>query len=210
MEIKYLFKGIVIGVAIAAPVGPIGFLCLKMSLSHGFRAGLVTGLGAATADAFYGFAAGFSLTFITDFLLHGKAWLHISGGLFLCVLGLQTLKKRALDVQHSRAPFSGYLCAYVATLLFTLTNPMTVMAFMGIFAGLGIGLKHNGYAASAALVVGVFAGSALWWTVLAAASATAGKRLNREITEKINIVAGATLILFGIWTLGCVVARLIS
>nr|WP_319392523.1 LysE family transporter [uncultured Desulfobacter sp.] len=210
MEIKYLFKGIVIGVSIAVPVGPIGLLCVKRSLSHGFRAGLVTGLGAATADAFYGFVAGFSLTFITDFLLDKKPWLHILGGLFLCVFGLQTLKKRALEVQYSSAPFSGYLRAYVATLLLTLTNPMTVMAFMGIFTGLGIGLKHNGYAASATLVIGVFAGSALWWTALAAVTETAGKRLNRGFTEKINIVTGTILILFGMWTLGCVVTRLIS
>ena len=206
MEIKYLLKGIVIGVSIAAPVGPIGLLCIKRSLTHGFRAGLVTGLGAATADAFYGLIAGFSLTFITDFLLGMKIWLHVMGGLFLCFLGLQTLKKRALESQDSDVVFSGYVRAYVSTLLLTLTNPMTIMAFMGIFVGLGIGLKHNnGYAASTMLVIGVFAGSSLWWTVLASASARAGKRLNREMTEKINMVAGMILIVFGIWILRGVV-----
>nr|WP_319490661.1 LysE family transporter [uncultured Desulfobacter sp.] len=206
MEIKYLLKGIVIGVSIAAPVGPIGFLCIKRSLTHGFRAGLVTGLGAATADAFYGLIAGFSLTFITDFLLGMKIWLHVMGGLFLCFLGLQTLKKRALESQDSNAAFSGYVRAYVSTLLLTLTNPMTIMAFMGIFVGLGIGLKHNnGYAASTMLVIGVFAGSSLWWTVLASASARAGKRLNREMTEKTNMVAGMILIVFGVWILRGVV-----
>lgn len=205
MEIKYLFTGIVIGVSIAAPVGPIGFLCVKRSLNHGFRAGLVTGLGAATADAFYGFAAGCSLTFITEYLLRMTTWLHVMGGLVLCFLGLQTLRKEASDSQKFDPPFSGYVCSYVSTLFFTLTNPMTIMAFMGIFTGLGIGASDSGYAAWVILVTGVFGGSALWWTLLASASATAGTHLDRGCTEKINIVTGTFLILFGIWTIGRVV-----
>jgi len=206
MEIKYLLKGIVIGVSIAAPVGPIGFLCIKRSLIHGFRAGLVTGLGAATADALYGVAAGFSLTCITNVLLDMKIWLHVMGGLFLCGLGLQTLKKKVSGPQNQGAQFSGYIRSYVSTLLITLTNPMTILAFMGIFAGLGIGVENNGYAASATLVVGVFCGSGLWWVTLASATAMAGKRLNHGFTEKINIVTATILILFGVWALVLAVA----
>ncbi|MCG8549971.1 MAG: LysE family translocator [Desulfobacterales bacterium] len=201
MEIQYLLKGIVIGVSIAAPVGPVGLLCIKRSLNHGFLAGFVTGLGAAAADAFYGFAAGFSLTCITDFLLNINARLHIIGGLFLSFLGLTTVKKKASGFQNSDAPFSGYVGCFVSTLFFTLTNPLTIMAFMGIFSGLGIGGANNGYAASATLVGGVFSGSALWWLTLASVTAMAGKSLNHGFTGKINIVAGSILIFFGVWAL---------
>nr|WP_320189698.1 LysE family transporter [uncultured Desulfobacter sp.] len=201
MEIQYLLKGIVIGVSIAAPVGPIGLLCIKRSLDHGYFAGFVTGLGAATADAIYGFAAGFSLTVMTEFLLNLESSFHIIGGLFLCFWGLTTLKKKAADFQNSDAPFSGHVRAYVSTLFFTLTNPMTIMAFMGIFSGLGVGTAQNGYLASASLVIGVFSGSALWWLTLASATAMAGKRLNHGFTEKINIVTGTILILFGVGAL---------
>lgn len=201
MQIKYLLQGIVIGFSIAAPVGPIGLLCIRRSLNYGFLAGLVTGLGAATADAFYGFAAGFSLTFITGFLLNMKSLLHMMGGLFLCFLGWQSLKRKPADSQNSDSPFSGYIRSYVSTLFLTLTNPMTIMAFIGIFAGLGISAADNGYMASATLVAGVFSGSALWWLVLASATAMAGKRLNHGFTEKINILTGIVLILFGVWAL---------
>ena len=205
MEIKYLLKGLILGFSIAAPVGPIGLLCIKRSLTHGFFAGLVTGLGAATADAFYGVAAGFSLTFITTLLLNMTFELHMAGGLFLCFLGWQALKKKAAAPQNPDSPFPGYLRAYVSTLFLTLTNPMTIMAFMGIFAGLGIGGAGNGYAASAALVAGVFSGSALWWVTLACVTAMAGKRLNPGFIEKINMLTGILLILFGMWALGSIV-----
>lgn len=205
MEIKYLLKGVVIGFSIAAPVGPIGLLCIKRSLNHGFFAGFITGLGAATADAFYGFAAGFSLTFITGLLLTMKRGLSITGGLFLCFLGWHSLKKKTPESQTCHAPFPGYVRSYVSTLFLTLTNPMTIMAFMGIFAGLGISTADNGYAASITLVAGVFSGSALWWVILACATAMAGRRLNHGLTEKINILTGIILILFGGWALVSVV-----
>lgn len=202
MEIQYLFKGVAIGVSIAAPVGPIGLLCIKRSLSHGFPAGLATGLGAATADAFYGFAAGFSLTFVTGFLLDMKHLLHIIGGLFLCFLGTATLKKKTSDFQTPNSLFSGYVRSYASTLFLTLANPMTIIAFMGIFSGLGIGTAENGYAASAMLVIGVFSGSALWWLTLAFVTAAACRHLDHGFTEKINIITAVVFILFGIWALG--------
>lgn len=205
MELKYLLKGIIIGFSIAAPVGPIGLLCIKRSLNHGFWAGLVTGFGAATADMLYGFAAGFSLTFITGFLLDMKFALHIIGGFFLCFFGWQSLKKRGTDARGGDVVFSGYVRSYVSTLFLTLTNPMTIMAFMGIFAGLGIGASNNGYAASATLVAGVFSGSALWWLALSSATALAGKRLDQGFTEKINIATGIVLILFGVWALASII-----
>ena len=201
MEIKYLLKGLIIGFSIAAPVGPIGLLCIKRTLAHGSLAGLATGLGAATADACYGFVAGFGLTFITGFLLEMKTGLHIAGGLFLCILGFKALKKKNAGLNSQDTAFSGYLTSYVSTLFLTLTNPMTIMAFMGIFAGLGIVAAGNGYARSMTLVSGVFLGSALWWLMLSLGTTLAGSRLSKKLEEKINLLVGVILILFGVWNM---------
>ncbi|WP_022666766.1 LysE family translocator [Desulfospira joergensenii] len=201
MEIKYLIKGIVIGFSIAAPIGPIGLLCIKRSLARGPAAGLVTGLGAATADAFYGFVAGFGLTFITGFLLNMKTELHTIGGLFLCFLGWQALKPGTGSKEGTDSDFKGYPMSYLSALVLTLTNPMTIMAFMAIFAGLGLAASDNGYTASAILVAGVFTGSALWWILLTFGTARLGTRLSRNIQEKTNRITGIVLILFGVWAL---------
>lgn len=201
MEINYLIKGIVIGFSIAAPVGPIGLLCIKQSMTHGPVAGLVTGLGAATADAFYGFVAGFGLTLITGFLLSMKTQLHIIGGGFLVVMGWRTLKHRPVKKAGPDSDFKGYALSYVSALFLTLTNPMTIMAFMAIFAGLGLAASENGYAASCILVAGVFTGSTLWWIFLTLGTARLGRRLSYGLQEKMNRATGIILILFGIWAL---------
>ncbi len=201
MEIKYLLKGIIIGFSIAAPVGPIGLLCIKRTLAHGPMAGLATGLGAATADACYGFVAGFGLTFITGLLLNMKTEFHIIGGIFLVFLGCQTLKKKNADLNSRNHEFKGYYLSYVSTLFLTLTNPMTIMAFMGIFAGLGIGTENNGYTQAATLVAGVFSGSALWWVTLSAGTALLKRHLSLNFQNKINSLTGIILIIFGLWAI---------
>lgn len=99
MTITYLLKGLVIGFAIVAPVGPIGVLCIRRSLVQGRLYGLFSGLGAAAADAVYGFIAAFGLTVITSFLLDYKLWLQLIGGLFLCYLGMQTLLSKPAEYQ---------------------------------------------------------------------------------------------------------------
>lgn len=102
MELSLLFKGMIVGLSIAAPVGPIGVLCIRRTLAGGRVAGLLSGLGAATADAVYGSIAGFSLTFISSFLISQQAWIRLVGGIFLCYLGVRTF----LSQPASRTPGS--------------------------------------------------------------------------------------------------------
>lgn len=201
MEIKYLIKGIVIGFSIAAPIGPIGLLCIKRSMVRGPAAGLVTGLGAATADAFYGCIAGFGLTFITGFLLDMKTELHVIGGLFLCFMGWQTMRQKPRRQNEPDSAFKGFSLSYLSALFLTLTNPMTIMAFMAIFAGLGLAGSENGYTSSSILVAGVFTGSSLWWIILTFGIARLGQRLSQNIQERTNRLTSIVLILFGIWAL---------
>src|SRR6478735_6371119 len=90
MDLGFFLKGLVLGFSIAAPVGPIGVLCIRRSLAEGRVVGFVSGLGAATADAFYGAVAAFGLTFISALLVSQQLWLRAIGGAFLCYLGVKT------------------------------------------------------------------------------------------------------------------------
>lgn len=197
MEIGFLLKGIVLGFSIAAPVGPIGILCIRRTLAEGRLTGLAIGLGAATADAFYGIIAGFGVTFISSFLLDRGTWLRLIGGGFLCYLGVKTFLAEPADAVAPDGD-RGALGAYLSAVFLTLTNPMTILAFVGVFAGLGIADAAHGYVASGLLVLGVFTGSALWWLALTGGVSLFRARFNRLFLRWLNRVSGGVLVLFGL------------
>jgi threonine/homoserine/homoserine lactone efflux protein len=196
-----LLKGMGLGLAIAAPVGPIGLLCIRRSLTQGQRMGLVTGLGAATADGIYGCIAGFGLTAVADVLVAQAQGLQLVGGLFLCYLGVSTLRAdpatEAAQVS-SRGQGRALWGAYVSTLCLTLTNPATILSFIAIFAGLGIVGSGQSWSASLALVVGVFLGSALWWLCLSWGVTVFSQRLTAPRLKWLNRLAGAAIFAFGV------------
>jgi threonine/homoserine/homoserine lactone efflux protein len=199
MDSTLLLKGLAIGFSIAAPVGPIGVLCIRRSLAHGPAAGLAAGLGAATADALYGSIAAFGLTTLSSRLVANQAWLALIGGAFLCYLGVRTFFSRpAAEAASVRG--DGLLATYASTLLLTLTNPATILSFVAVFAGFGIGAGAD-YRAAAALVAGVFAGSALWWIVLSGSVGALRTRVGTSSMQLLNRVSGAVLFTFGVLAL---------
>jgi len=200
MDTKFLLKGILLGFSIAAPVGPIGVLCIRRTLTDGWASGLVSGLGAATADAFYGSVAGFGLTFISSLLLGQRTWLSLIGGLFLCYLGVRTLLSKPAETAAS-ASGKGLLGSYVSTLFLTLTNPMTILSFAAIFTGVGITNSAGDYTSSALLVGGVFIGSTLWWLTLAGGASLFRDRFNTNSLRWINRISGVVLTVFGLLSL---------
>ena len=163
--ILFLLKGLAIGFAIAAPVGPIGVLCIRRTFAEGRLTGFVTGLGAATADAFYGAVAGFGLTAVSGFLIGFQQELRLAGGLFLCALGAKTFFAKPAATA-ARMTGKGLAQAYLTTVVLTLTNPATILSFAAVFAGAGLGQHGTGTAEALALVSGVFLGSAGWWLAL--------------------------------------------
>ncbi|MBU0969896.1 MAG: LysE family transporter [Proteobacteria bacterium] len=204
MEFEFLIKGIVIGFSIAAPVGPIGILTIQRSLTHGPLAGLATGFGAATADAIYGCVAGFGITAVSFWLFSFQTWLLLAGGLFLCGLGLATLRKTPpAQGENQRAPvFRGYGLAYLSALFLTLTNPVTILSFMAIFAGLGLGASTDQSVGGAiSLVLGVFIGSCMWWMMLTLGVGQLKQKLATGFQGMINRAAGVVLLAFGAWAL---------
>jgi threonine/homoserine/homoserine lactone efflux protein len=197
MDLSFLLRGLLIGFSIAAPVGPIGVLCIRRTLAAGRAVGLVSGLGAATADAIYGCIAGFGLTFISNFLIGQQVWLRLLGGGFLCYLGLRTFLSRPAE-QAASAPGKGLVGAYASTFFLTVTNPMTILSFAAIFAGLGAGGASGNYVSATVLVVGVFIGSALWWFLLSGGVSLFRRRLNSHALRWVNIISGLIIMGFGL------------
>jgi len=200
MDISFLLRGILIGFSIAAPVGPIGVLCIRRTLADGRAAGLVSGLGAATADALYGCIAGFGLTLISNFLVSQQVWLRLVGGLFLCYLGVKTLLSKPA-AQAAVAKGSGLLGAYASTFLLTVTNPVTIIAFAAVFAGLGLANTSGNYGAAGVLVAGVFLGSALWWLLLSGGVGLLREKFNTAGLLWVNRISGVIITGFGLLAL---------
>ncbi|MBE2197741.1 MAG: LysE family translocator [Anaerolinea sp.] len=193
-------QGFLFGLAIAAPVGPIGLLCIQRSLNHGRFAGFISGLGAATADALYGSMAAFGLSMVTGFLLAQQEWLQLGGGLFIVYLGLRTLLAQRTLLSQRDAQLDGQTKLagmYTSTLLLTLSNPVTILSFTAVFAGFGLGSGAQSPGGAAALVLGVFTGSALWWFTLSALVGLLRGRLQTPALRLINRTAGVMLLLFG-------------
>lgn len=198
MDIGFFLKGLAIGFSIAAPVGPIGVLCIRRTLADGRTAGLASGLGAATADGVYGCVAGFGLTFISDKLISQQLWFRLIGGGFLCYLGLKTLLARPAE-QAAPAGSDGLIGAYISTFFLTLTNPLSIFAFAAIFAGLE-GASGN-YVSAGALVLGVFIGSALWWLTLSTGVSLFRTKVTPHGLRWVNRISGLIITGFGLLAL---------
>jgi threonine/homoserine/homoserine lactone efflux protein len=200
MEASLLLQGLIIGFSIAAPVGPIGVLCIRRTLANGRAAGLVSGLGAATADAVYGCIAGFGLTFISSLLIDQQEWLKLIGGVFLCCLGIRTLLSHPSE-RAAAAGGMGLAGAYVSTFLLTLTNPTTILSFVAVFAGLGLASMGGDYRSALVLVLGVFGGSALWWLLLSGGVGAFRSRFDTRALRWVNRLSGVVIGAFGLFAL---------
>jgi threonine/homoserine/homoserine lactone efflux protein len=201
MEIEFLLRGIAIGFSIAAPVGPIGVLCIRRTLAEGRAVGFVSGLGAASADSFYGAIAGFGLTAVSGFLVDQQTWLRLVGGAFLVVLGVKTFRTRPAEQAASTRRHNGLPGAYASTLALTLTNPATILAFVAIFAGLGIAESGTDYRSALLLVTGVFGGSAAWWLLLSGGVSLLRTQFTPARLRWVNRLSGIILAGFGLLAL---------
>ena len=196
-----ILKGLALGFSIAAPVGPIGVLCIRRTLARGFKSGLVSGLGAASADAVYGIIAAAGLTLVADFLAEQQLWLGLLGGGFLLYLGIKTF--RTLPAAENGITERGSAGGdYLSTLLLTLSNPMTIFLFTAIFGGMSVqsGAVYNNNAFL--LVLGVFTGSALWWLTLSAMVSLLREKVNASLMVWVNRLAGMSIAGFGMFVLG--------
>lgn len=200
MDFIFFLKGIAIGFAMAVPVGPIGILCIRKTLTEGRLQGLIIGLGAATADLFYGSVAAFGLTFISDTLINQKFWIRLVGGSLLLFLGIKIFRSLPTDPKYNNNN-GGILRSYLTTVFLTLTNPLTIFAFIAVFAALGI---SNGlsYLSASILVAGVFIGSCLWFLILSSGTIFFKNKLDLVGLRWVNRIAGILVIISGVLVIG--------
>ena len=202
MDTSFFIRGLLIGLSIAATVGPMSVLCIQRTLNKGQLYGLVSGLGIATADGVYGSIAAFGLTLITNFLIMEQIWIRLIGGIFLIYLGIKTiLSKPPESAATLTIQTNGYPGAYASTFLLTLTNPLTILSFAAIFAGIGVGSASKSFLSAAIVVIGVFAGSTLWWIILTGIISLLRKKMDAQWLLWINRISGAIITLFGIGAL---------
>jgi threonine/homoserine/homoserine lactone efflux protein len=191
-------KGLMAGLAIAVPVGPVNVLCASRTLSKGRVSGLMSGLGAATADALYGGIAGFSITFVIEFLEREEFWIRVFGGILLVAIGIMYFRKPAQDPKV-REEDTAVHSDFSSALLLTLTNPTTVLSFVAVLAGLGMGGQRERWL-TLLLVGGIFLGSMLWWVILVCLVNRFRDRFDRNAMCWMNRIAGIAIGGFGVVT----------
>ncbi len=195
--ILLFLTGIMIGLAVAAPVGPIGVLCINRTLKYNLKAGVASGIGAAVADAIYGCIAGFGLVSISSFLLDYEAIIRLLGGGFLIYLGIKSWRSKP-NINPAQDLANNIWKDFLSTFLLTLTNPATIMSFIAIFAGFGIVDENANYLSALSLVSGVFIGSLLWWLSLCSVIQVIRHKISNKVALRINQVSGLILLIFGL------------
>ncbi len=196
MNTGTFWQGFVIGLAIAAPVGAIGLLCIRRTLAYGRLVGFVTGLGAATADAVYGAIAALGLTSVAVFLENAQTPLRLVGGAFLVYLGWRTFVSRPSGPAEADRP--GNLAGmFASTFGLTLANPSTIISFAAIFAGLGLA-GSTGPTSALLMVAGVFLGSATWWLILSGGISLLRVVMTPERLLWVNRASGVIIALLGV------------
>ncbi len=180
----------------AVPIGPIGIMCIRKTLAEGHSRGMIIGLGAATADSLYSGIAVFGLTFISDVIASQHFWVSLVGGGLLLYLGIRTFRAKRKDAV---VPFDkkGLLGSYISSFILALTNPLTIFAFVAVFAAFGLGHRLSVVSASI-LVLGVFIGSCLWFLTLGYVAKLFRKKLDSGGLRWVNRISGALIILSGV------------
>jgi threonine/homoserine/homoserine lactone efflux protein len=198
MEWSLFLKAMLIGLSIAAPVGPIGLLCIQRTLAYGMRTGFVSGMGAACADAVYGAIGAFGMVAITDYFVSLSTPLAIAGAAFLAWMGGKLLLSKAQLVDQDVANKQTVINTFLSIFMLTITNPMTIVSFIAVFASIaGPVAVHP--SAAALMVTGVFLGSALWWLILSSGVALIRKKISTTTMMLINRAGGCLLLGFAAW-----------
>ena len=207
MLLELLLKGVLVGIVIAIPVGPVGVLCIRRTVFHGRLAGFASGLGAASADAIFGIVAAYGLTFVSSLLLDYRDWLRFGGALFLLYIGISAVTRDPPDGARTQRDPEGLVADYASAFALTITNPITILAFLAVFAAIGFAGSAATLGGAAILVVGVLIGSLLWWAGLAFGTGMVRRSFARRHLVWINRGSGGILVFSGVALLGSLLLR---
>lgn len=202
MDIAFIIKGILIGILVSAPVGPIAALVIQRSLNKGFQSGFITGLGAAFADIVYAIVAGFSISFISDFLIDNQTYIRFIGGIFLIFIGFRLFKSNpAKQIRKLRLKGNNYFKDFLSSFLVTISNPITILAFGYAFSEINLMGQGNGSLPVIILIWAVFSGAVLWWLGLTGIVTIFKKRIRLRSLLWVNRITGTLIIIFAIYLL---------
>jgi threonine/homoserine/homoserine lactone efflux protein len=205
VDLALPLRGFILGFTIAAAVGPISLLVIRRTLAEGQLYGFVSGLGVATADATYGAIAAFGLGAISHILVDARQALALTGGIFLLSLAWQTIRAAPTQAANALTRRRGYSSAYLSILGLTMANPMTILSFGALFAGLG--LSAGATADAALLVLGVLLGSTAWWVVLTSAVGSLRLRVTPVWVHRVNVASG---VIIGAFAVGSIASAAIT
>lgn len=197
MDDLFLIKGAVLGFSVAAPVGPVSVLVIRRTLAAGQKFGFLSGLGATTAITTYSLIAALGLTFVSNILLNQQFLFRLVGGLFLCYLGVKIFLSKPAE-KGASAEGGSLFRSYLSVLFLTVTNPVAILTFTAMFAGLGLAQEDVNYNSSLQVVLGVAVGSATWWLMLSVGVSLLQKRINRKVQSWINRISGIIVLQFGL------------
>jgi threonine/homoserine/homoserine lactone efflux protein len=200
LDYIFILTAFGIGIAVSAPLGPIGVLCIQRTMNKGFISGLVSGFGAAMADVIYAIIAGFGISMIKDFLIEYQMPIRVAGSLFLAYVGYRIfMANPAKEVRRLRNEGQNYYKDFGTSFLVTISNPITIIAFGAIFAGFDMVDKQSGFFSILVLIVLVFAGALSWWLALISVVSLFRKRIRLRNLLWINRVTGILIILFALY-----------
>ncbi len=197
MDLALIIKAYIIGFLVSVPLGPIGVLCVQRTVNKNWRAGFYSGLGAASSDALYAVIAGFSLTYIIDFIKHYEMIFQCLAAFVILVLGLHIFFKNPIkEIRKYRRKGATYFQDYFSTFIVTFSNPLSIFVFLAIFAGSGIVLQLNHILDALLIVLCIFAGASTWWLILTSLIDMFRHKLNLRILWWFSKIAGATIVVF--------------
>jgi threonine/homoserine/homoserine lactone efflux protein len=202
MLIGFLLKGLLVGIVIAVPVGPVGILCIRRTIIDGRLAGLFSGLGAASADSVFGIIAGFGLTVISDSLFYYQDYLRVGAAVFLLYVGITALMSDPTVRRRTDDDAQGLFGDFASTFVLTITNPVTILSFIAIFGAIGFTGEQATLGHAAILVAGVWCGSFFWWISLIAGSGMLSLSFQRRHLVWLNRGSGGILVFAGVALLG--------
>lgn len=167
MDMNLLWKGVVTGLAVSIPLGPLGILCIQRTVNRNWKSGIISGIGIAAADTLYALIAGFSLSIIIDFIRQYEPYFKLFGLIVLVILGIYIFRSNPThQIQAYKRRGSSHLQDFITTFLVTLSNPLSVFVFIAIFTSNSIAFQFSQPLEALLTIGGIFSGCVLWWILL--------------------------------------------
>ena len=202
MELQFLIKGIIVGLLVSTPVGPMGILCVQRTLNKGKSSGFSSGMGIATADTIFALIAGLGISFIIHFLSEQQLIIKIIGGVVIAFIGLKIfITNPVKQLKKHRREGKTLFEDFISILFMALSNPFTVFLYVAVFAGLNLQDVSTGYSSALLVVTGVFVGASISWFTISTIVNYFRTKIRLRKLMWINRIAGITIILFGFFAI---------